>query len=64
MDDLLIHSSFQEHFELIEILLEGLISHGLKLSPKKSQLFCTGLVYMGNVFKIVDEHMTVKPLRT
>ena len=64
MDDLLIHSTFHEHFELIEILLKGLISHGLKLSPKKSQLFRTKLVYMGNVFKISDQHMTVKPLRT
>ena len=64
MDDLLIHSTFEEHFELVEILLKGLISHGLKLSPKKSQLFWTKLVYMGNTFKIVDDHMTVKPLRT
>ena len=64
MDDLLIHSTFEEHFELVEILLKGLISHGLKLSPKKSQLFWTKLVYMGNIFKIVDDHMTVKPLHT
>ena len=64
MDDLLIHSTFEEHFELVEILLKGLISHGLKLSPKKSQLFRTKLVYIGNIFKIVDNHMTVKPLCT
>ena len=39
MDDLLIHSSKEDHFKLIEMLLEGLCAHGLKLSPKKSQLF-------------------------
>ena len=54
MDDLLIHSSKEDHFKLIEMLLEGLCAHGLKLSPKKSQLFCKELVYMGNVFSIKE----------
>ena len=39
MDDLLIHSSKEDHFKLIEMLLEGLCEHGLKLSLKKNQLF-------------------------
>ena len=52
MDDLLIHSTRADHFKLIETLLKGLCLHGLKLSPKKSQLFRTELTYMGNIFTI------------
>ena len=64
MDDLLIHSSVEDHFQLIEMLLKGLCKHGLKLSPKKSQLFRRELVYMGNVFSIKDQRMTIEPIRT
>ena len=64
MDDLLIHSTFDRHFYLIETLLKGLCSHGLKLSPKKSQLFRKRLVYMGNVFTVVHATLTVTPIRT
>ena len=64
MDDLLIHSSKEDHFKLIEMLLEGLCAHGLKLSPKKSQLFRKELVYMGNVFSIKEHRMTIQPIRT
>ena len=64
MDDLLIHSSKEDHFKLIEMLLEGLCAHGLKLSLKKSQLFCKELVYMGNVFSIKERRMTIQPIRT
>ena len=64
MDDLLIHSSKEDHFQLIEMLLEGLSKHGLKLSPKKSQLFRKELVYMGNVFSIKECRMTMEPIRT
>ena len=64
MDDLLIHSSKERHFLLIKLLLEGLCKHGLKLSPKKSQLFRTELVYMGNTFTILSRRMTIQPLHT
>ena len=64
MDDLLIHSSIKDHFDLIEKLLKGLCEHGLKLSPKKSQVFKTELTYMGNVFTIVSRRMTIQPIRT
>ena len=60
MDDLLIHSSKAKHFKLIEKLLQGLCLHGLKLSPKKSQLFHTELTYMGNMFTIIEHRMTIK----
>ena len=39
MDDLLIHSLKQAHWELLEDLLKAMIENGLKLSPKKCQLF-------------------------
>ena len=64
MDDLLIHSTKANHFKLIEKLLDGLCRHGLKLSPKKSQLFRTELTYMGSVFTIVRHRMTIHPIRT
>ena len=35
MDDLLIHSSKEDHFKLIKMLLEGLCAHGLKLSEEE-----------------------------
>ena len=64
MDDLLIHSSIKDHFRLIEKLLKGLCEHGLKLSPKKSQLFHTELTYMGNIFAIKRRRMTIRPICT
>jgi hypothetical protein len=64
MDDLLIHSTKDRHFELLQQLLESLESHGLKLSPKKCQLFMKELVYMGHIFSIKDNRMTMRALRT
>ena len=64
MDDLLIHSTRAAHFKLVETLLKGLCMHGLKISPKKSQLFWTELTYMGNIFKIMGDRMTIHPLHT
>ena len=63
MDDLLIHSSKQEHWELVESLLKAMIKNGLKLSPKKCQFFKTNLTYMGNQFVIHNKTMTITPLK-
>ena len=63
MDDLLIHSSKQEHWGLVESLLKAMIKNGLKLSPKKCQFFKTNLTYMGNQFVIRNKTMTITPLR-
>ena len=41
-----------DHMVLFQQLLVALISHGLKLSPRKCQLFMKHLVYLGNVFHI------------
>ena len=64
MDDLLIHSKTKDHLVLFERLLQAIIKHGLKISPKKCQLFMNELVYLGNVFKVVGQRMTVKPLKS
>ena len=63
MDDLLIHSSKQEHWGLVESLLKAMIKNGLKLSPTKCQFFKTNLTYMGNQFIICNKTMTITPLK-
>ena len=64
MDDLLVHSSKAAHWRLLEQLFKAMCKNGLKLSPKKCQLFKTKLTYMGNAFVIVEKHMTITPLRS
>ena len=51
------------HFEKLEDLLKALHKNGLKISPKKCQLFKTELQYMGNTIFIRDERVCVRPLR-
>ena len=41
MDDLLIHSTKVDHWKLLEQLLKSMCKNGLRLSPKKCQLFKT-----------------------
>ena len=64
MDDLLIHSSKSAHRKLLEQLLQSMCKNGLRLSPKKCQLFRTKLTYMGNEFMISKRQMTITPLRS
>ena len=64
MDDLLIHSTKAAHWKLFEQLLQSMCKNGLRLSPKKCQLFQTKLTYMGNEFNINKRTMTVTLLRT
>ena len=47
----------------LEDLLKTLLKNGLKISPKKYQLFQTELQYMGNTIFIKDRRVCVKPLR-
>ena len=63
MDDLLIHSTKVDHWKLLEQLLKSMCKNGLRLSPKKCQLFKTNLIYMGNEFSI-SRTMTITPLRS
>ena len=64
MDDLLIHSTKVDHWKLLEQLLKSMCKNGLRLSPKKCQLFKTNLIYMGNEFTINRRTMTITPLRS
>ena len=49
MDDLLLFTPSKEaHMNKLEDLLKALLKNGLKISPKKCQLFKTSLHYMGN----------------
>ena len=64
MDDLLIHNTKVAHWKLWEQLLKSMCKNGLRLSPKKCQLFRTQLTYMGNEFSINKRTMTITPLRS
>ena len=65
MDDLLLFTPTKSsHFDTLEDLLKALHKNGLKISPKKCQLFKTELQYMGNTIFIRDRKVCVKPLRS
>ena len=64
MDDFLLHSTKAAHWKLLEQLFQSMYQNGLKLSPKKCQLFRTKLTYMGNEFVINKRTMTITPLRS
>ena len=64
MDDLLLFTpSKSSHKAKLEDLLKALLKNGLKISPKKCQLFRTNLQYMDNMIFIEDKRVCVKPLR-
>ena len=65
MDDLLSFTpSKKSCAEKLEDLLKALLKKGLKISPKKCQLFRTELQYMGNTILIKDRRIYVKLLRS
>ena len=65
MDDLLLFTPIKESdFAKLENLLKALCKNGLKISPKKCQLFKTELQYVGNTIFIKDRRVCVKPLRS
>ena len=65
MDNLLLFTPTRSsHFEKLEDLLKALNKNGLKISPKKCQLFKTDLQYMGNTVFIRDKRVSVRPLRS
>ena len=65
MDDLLLFTPTKAlHFEKLEDLLKALCKNGLKISPKKCQLFKTDLQYMGNTIFIRNKRVCVRPLRS
>ena len=65
MDDLLLFTpSKTANFTKLEDLLKALCKNGLKISPKKCQLFITELQYMGNTIFIKDRRVCARPLRS
>ena len=65
MDDLLLFNPTKKtHIAKLEDLLNVLLKHGLKTSPKKCQLFRKELQYMVNTIFIKDRRVCVKPLRS
>ena len=57
----MLHGLKSEHMTLFEHLLTSLISHGLKLSPRKCQLF---MKHLGNVFHIENGVVTITPMKS
>ena len=65
MDDLLLFTpSKKEHMDMLEDLLKALQKNGLKISPKKCQLFRTELQYMGNTIFVKERRICVRPLHS
>ena len=63
MDDLLLFTLSKEvHMDKLEDLLKALGKNGLKISPKKCQLFRTESQYMGNTIFIKERRVCIKPL--
>ena len=65
MDDLLLFTpSKKVHMDKFEDLLKALRKNGLKISPKKCQLFRTELQYMENTIFIKERRVCIKPLHS
>ena len=65
MDDLLLFTPSKEvHIDKLEDLLKALRKNGLKISPKKCQLFRTELQYMRNIIFIKERRVYIKPLHS
>ena len=63
MGDLLLFTPSKEsHMNKLEDVLIALLKNGLKISPKKCQLFRTNLQYMGNEIFIQNKKVCVHTL--
>ena len=60
---MLIHSKCKDHMKHIVALLEATIKNGLKISPKKCQLFMKNVVYMGHTISYEGKTPTITPTR-
>ena len=64
MDDpVLFTPSKRSCMDKLKELLKALLKNGLKISPKKSQLFKTNIQYMGNKIFIQNKRVGMQPLR-
>ena len=60
MDDLLFFTpSKGSHIAKLQDLLKAILKNGLKISPKKCQLFMTNLQYTGNEIFIKDKRVCI-----
>ena len=65
MDDLLLFTPSKKfHMDKLEDLLKALLKNGLKISPKKCQLFRTNLQYMDNEIFIQNKRVCVQLFRS
>ena len=64
MDDLLFTPSKKSHMDKLEDMLQGILKNGLKISPKKCQLFRTNLQYMGYEIFIQNKRVCIQSLRS
>ena len=65
MDNLLLITPLKKsHIAKLEDLLKALLKNGLRISPKKCQLFRTELQYLGNTVFIKDRRVCIKPLKS
>ena len=65
MDDFILFTPSKEsHTSKLEDIFSALLKNGLKISPKKCQLFKTSLQYMRNEIFIENKRVCVKPLRS
>ena len=65
MDSLLLFTLLEKfHIAKLEDLSKVLLKNGLKISPKKCQLFRKELQCMGNTIFIEERRVCVKPLRS
>ena len=65
MDDLLLFTPTKKsHIVKLEDLLKMLLKNGLRISPKKCQLFRKELKYMENTIFNRDRRVCIKPLQS
>ena len=64
MDDCLVFSKKYDHLKHLTDLFKALIRNGLKISPRKCNLFKTSLVYMGHQVSIIDGIPHITPVKS
>ena len=65
MDDLLLFTPTKKsHIAKLEDLSKALLKNGLKISPKRCQLFRKESQYMGNTLFIKEKRVCIKPLKS
>ena len=63
-DDILVYSETVElHFKHLSLILQALVTHGLKVSAKKCKFFSSSVVYLGHRLSISSEgHVQITAL--